>query len=204
MSAFTGTPALSSLSPDHTSHTSTIRKTSKIKLMDKEKGCSNLSLQRLFIRHISHGAPNSLVPALFRTPSSQLPTLVLRFKTSKQFEQHMSDLWHICVQNLSRRFFRKTTFKYSTQISCYRTHITTNNKSEKITIFCKNVGLYLKSIWCCAKALIVRLSSFPICTYISLTSPSVACPTLQSRKTSWRRWVDINRFLTVLGTWSGF
>lgn len=67
---------------------------------------------------------SSHVKILFRTPSSCLPTLVLCFKTSKQSEQHMSDLRHKRVHNLRRSIFRKTTFKYSTQIPRYRSHIT--------------------------------------------------------------------------------
>ena len=61
---------------------------------------------------------------LLRTPSSSLPPLMLLFKSSKQSKHHLSNLGHKRVQNLRRRFFRKTSFKHSSKISSYRKHIT--------------------------------------------------------------------------------
>ena len=75
---------------------------------------------------------NSLVAnTLFRTASSRLPTLLLRFKTSKQSEQHKSNFRHKRLQNLRRSIFRKTSFKHSTQISCYRSHLTSIPQREE-------------------------------------------------------------------------
>ena len=75
---------------------------------------------------------NSLVAnTLFRTASSRLPTLLLRFKTSKQPEQHKSNFRHKRLQNLRRSIFRKTSFKHSTQISCYRSHLTSIPQKKK-------------------------------------------------------------------------
>ena len=75
---------------------------------------------------------NSLVAnTLFRTASSRLPTLLLRFKTSKQSEQHKSNFRHKRLQNLRRSIFRKTSFKHSTQISCYRSHLTSIPQKKK-------------------------------------------------------------------------
>ena len=75
---------------------------------------------------------NSLVAnTLFRTASSRLPILLLRFKTSKQSEQHKSNFRHKRLQNLRRSIFRKTSFKHSTQISCYRSHLTSIPQREE-------------------------------------------------------------------------